>query len=178
MSNQPQNPHWKDQAGTLCLTSASFYPGLWFHREQQTSWCRATFHKPWKRGRFWCFRGGVCPCLPFFQTRTLVQKTEPSLCCCCSPSSAPGTEDAELSWAPALGWHSASVGRQRNCPSEKQRWKGERGKGGRRPASSLGCSQIYGVPESSGQAGHPHVNDTGIARSNSRAWVVQEVRLR
>lgn len=94
------------------------------------------------------------------------------------PSSAPGIEDAELSWAPALGWHSTSVGRQRNCPSEKQCWKGEQGNRGRRPASSLGSSQIHGVPQSCGQGGHPHINDTGIAGSNSRAWLVQELRLR
>lgn len=129
--------------------------------------------------RFWHFRGGVCPCSPPVPDKDMSAKdeTQPVLLLL-QPFLSPGTEDARLSWAPALGWHSVSVGRQRNCPSEKQCWKGEQGKGGRRPASSLGSSQIYGVPQSSGQAGHPHVNDTGIVQSNSRAWLVQGVRLR
>lgn len=50
---------------------------------------------------------------------------------------------------------------------EKQCWKGEQKQGGWRPASSLGSGQIYGIPESSGQTGHPHTNDTGIAGSDS-----------
>lgn len=78
----------------------------------------------------------------------------------------------------ALGLHLVDVGRWSNCPLEKQCWKGEQEKGGWRPASSLGPCQVYGIPQSSEQTSHPHANDTGIAGSNSPAWVTREVRLR
>lgn len=129
-------------------------------------------------------RGCVCPCLPppqtLFQSRILVQKMKTSCSChwlqpflnrkrqrvlCCSRPTA-------------LGRHLMNVGRWSNYPLEKQCWKGDQKKGGWRPASSLGSGQIYGIPQSSGQTGHPHINDTGFAGSDSTAWVMQEVRLR
>lgn len=195
-SNQLQKPHWRDCRQThgpgwdtvphtsqflpgfvVSLTAASVLAQAAAHKHVETRNCSALRD-------FGISRGCVCPCLPppqtLFQSRILVQKMKTSCSChwlqpflnrkrqrvlCCSRPTA-------------LGRHLMNVGRWSNYPLEKQCWKGDQKKGGWRPASSLGSGQIYGIPQSSGQTGHPHVNDTGFAGSDSTAWVMQEVRLR
>lgn len=119
-------------------------------------------------------RGCVCPCPAPPQVKNTSAKDEnwPLLLL------ATGVLQPQEPEGARLGQRLLPVGRWSICPLEEQCWKGEQKQGGWRPASSLGSGQMYGIPESSGQTGHPHTNDTGIAGSDSAAWVMLGVTLR
>lgn len=100
--------------------------------------------------RLWYFQRGVCASphtpLPANSTNAKDENQRQLLSPLAAVQDTEGALLHGLSTAPSV-----TVGRWSNCPREKQCWRGERKKGGWRPACSLGWSQMYGVLQSSEQ---------------------------